>query len=82
MKYETKSVAGRPPSSRGYHGALHFDNRVFLLGGFDGIQAFSDVWLLDLASQSYLNLVSDFIMDADAEEDTADEDGTEGGYDI
>lgn len=80
MKYETKPVAGRLPGSRGYHGAIHFDNRVFVLGGYDGVTAFSDVWTLDLASQSYLNLVSDFNMDSD--DMTVEEEGTEGGYEI
>lgn len=92
MKYEIKPVAGRSPGSRGYHGAIHFDNRIFILGGYDGVNAYSDVWMLDLASQSYLNLVSDFNMESDdvtvedegteAGTDTGTDAGTEAGYEI
>jgi hypothetical protein len=79
MKYETKPIVGRPPSSRAYHGTVYFDGRVFLLGGYDGVTAFSDVWILDLASHSYLTYVSDF--GVYTEEDMGgDDDGTEGGY--
>jgi len=79
MKYEPKSIVGRAPSSRAYHGTVHFDGRIFLLGGYDGVTAFSDVWILDLASHSYLTYVTDFGVYVDG--DTAgDDDATEGGY--
>lgn len=79
MKYEMKTIAGRPPSSRAYHGAVYYDGRMFLLGGYDGVTAFSDVWILDLASHAYLTYVTDFAVYVDGET-VGDDDGTEGGY--
>lgn len=86
MRYESKPIAGRVPNARGYHGAIYFDHRLFLIAGFDGQTAFSDVWVLDLAAQSYLIRVLDFKLNdrenRDVEYDDGDEEGTEGGYQV
>ncbi|EGF80428.1 hypothetical protein BATDEDRAFT_19603 [Batrachochytrium dendrobatidis JAM81] len=42
------------PSGRGYHSAVLMDHRIVLYGGFNGIQVFNDLWVLDLGFRSYL----------------------------
>lgn len=81
LRYEAKPVAGRIPEKRGYHGAIYFDHRLFIIGGFNSKDAFCDVRVLDLAAQSYLIHVIDFKVDQINEEewDEDDEEGTEGG---
>lgn len=83
MRYENKPIGGRVPNVRGYHGTVLFDHRLFMIGGFDGQTAFSDVWTLDLAAQAYLIRVVDFnlndTLNQDMESDEGDEEGTEGG---
>ncbi|KAI9803989.1 MAG: hypothetical protein M1833_000270 [Piccolia ochrophora] len=36
MQWDRRKVHGIPPSGRGYHGAVLYDSRVFMIGGFDG----------------------------------------------
>lgn len=68
LLYETKTIAGLRPKPRAYHGAVHFDSRLFIFGGYDGTKEFSDVWYIDLAAQAYLDQVTDFTIDEYDEE--------------
>ncbi|KAF8300420.1 galactose oxidase [Clavulina sp. PMI_390] len=72
-KYESKLSAGRLPPGRGYHTTLYADNRIFLVGGYQGTgkESFqgSDVWVLDLASQSWLLGVKDFTVGPASDEE-------------
>ena len=65
LNFETRPVAGRPPSARGYHAALQADSRVFIFGGFNGNEVFDDVHLMDLAAAAYLPQVTSFKIDVD-----------------
>ena len=65
LSFETRTVAGRAPSARGYHAALQADGRVFVFGGFNGNDVFEDVHLLDLAAAAYLPQVTSFRIDVD-----------------
>ncbi|KAF7791577.1 hypothetical protein EIP86_002593 [Pleurotus ostreatoroseus] len=65
LSFETRQVAGRAPSARGYHAALQTDGRVFVFGGFNGNDVFEDVHLLDLAAAAYLPQVTSFRIDVD-----------------
>ena len=65
LQYEPRQVAGRPPSARGYHAACLADSRVFIFGGFNGIEVFDDVHVLDLAGAAYLPQVTSFRIDVE-----------------
>jgi len=56
-------VLGRPPSARGYHATIVFDSRMFFFGGYDGSQAYDEVYILDLATSAYLPQVTSFEVD-------------------
>jgi len=36
MQWDKRKVYGTPPSGRGYHGAVLYDSRLYITGGFDG----------------------------------------------
>ena len=36
MQWDRRKVYGKPPGGRGYHCAVLYDSRLFVLGGFDG----------------------------------------------
>ena len=36
MQWDRRKVYGMPPSGRGYHCAVLYDSRLFIIGGFDG----------------------------------------------
>ncbi|GJF00379.1 hypothetical protein PsYK624_166660 [Phanerochaete sordida] len=63
LTYEQRTVAGRPPSARGYHAALLADSRLFILGGFNGSEVYDDVHMLELAGAAYLPQVTSFEID-------------------
>ena len=65
LQYEPRQVAGRAPSARGYHAACLADSRVFVFGGFNGIEVFDDVHILDLAGAAYLPQVTSFRIDVE-----------------
>lgn len=65
LQYEPRAVAGRPPSARGYHAACLADSRVFVFGGFNGLEVFDDVHILDLAGAAYLPQVTSFRIDCE-----------------
>jgi len=60
LAYETKPVAGQPPSARGYHVSILADSRIFIFGGFNGQDVYEDVHILDLAGSGYLAQVHAF----------------------
>ncbi|KKF95900.1 hypothetical protein CFO_g1740 [Ceratocystis platani] len=63
MTWETRKIYGKPPSGRGYHGAVIYDGRLISVGGFDGIEVFNDVWVLELAVHSYYSQISHFTIE-------------------
>ena len=65
LQYEPRSIAGRPPSARGYHAACLADSRVFIFGGFNGLEVYEDVHVLDLAGAAYLPQVTSFRIDVE-----------------
>eukprot|EP00842_Homolaphlyctis_polyrhiza_P004069 jgi/Hompol1/4663/HPOL_002479-RA len=42
------------PSGRGYHSLTVCGDRIILFGGFNGVQVYDDIWILDLGFRSYL----------------------------
>ncbi|KAF7430634.1 hypothetical protein PC9H_006343 [Pleurotus ostreatus] len=64
LQYESRPVAGKGPSARGYHVSLLADSRIFLFGGYNGHNAFDDVHILDLAAAAYLPQVTSFTIEA------------------
>ena len=36
MQWDKRTVYGKGPSGRGYHGTILYDSRLFVIGGFDG----------------------------------------------
>jgi len=48
LKWEQIHIHGTKPSARGYHTANLVGQVMVVLGGSDGRECFSDVWLLDL----------------------------------
>ena len=65
LSYERRTIAGRPPSARGYHASLLADSRLFVFGGFNGNEVFDDVHMLELAGAAYLPQVTSFTMDVE-----------------
>jgi hypothetical protein len=57
FKWETRPVSGLAPTPRGSHSAVLHDHRLFVFGGSNGQEVFSDLHILDLASSAYLPLV-------------------------
>ncbi len=45
---------GQMPSGRGYHTAISHDSRLFVMGGYNGVTVFDDIWCLELAASAYL----------------------------
>ncbi|KAF9441341.1 galactose oxidase [Macrolepiota fuliginosa MF-IS2] len=64
LQYEARTVYGKVPTPRGYHAAVVADSRLFLIGGFNGLQSFDDVHVLDLAASAYLPQVTSFAIEA------------------
>ncbi|KAH8797177.1 galactose oxidase [Flagelloscypha sp. PMI_526] len=60
LQYETRRIAGKFPSPRGYHASVLCDRRMWIIGGYQGAIAYDDVWCLDLASNGYLPDVISF----------------------
>ncbi len=60
FQYENRPIFGRPPSQRGYHVAVLADSRLFFFGGYNGMTAFDDVHLIDLAGSAFLPQVTSF----------------------
>ncbi|KAJ7279085.1 hypothetical protein C8J57DRAFT_153671 [Mycena rebaudengoi] len=60
LSFEPRSTLGKAPSPRGYHVTLLADSRLFLYGGFNGVNAFDEVHILDLAAAAYLPQVTHF----------------------
>lgn len=54
LQWESRSPGGVPPPGRGYHTALLHDNRVYISGGYNGVNVFSDLWALELGASAYL----------------------------
>lgn len=68
LQYETRLVHGRPPSARGYHISILADSRLFYFGGYNGVTAYDDVFIVDLAAAAYLPQVTSFAVDLDPAE--------------
>lgn len=60
LQYEQRRVYGKPPTPRAYHTTVHGNDRVYIIGGANATNAFDDVWILELASLSYLHQITDF----------------------
>jgi N-acetylneuraminic acid mutarotase len=43
MQWDRRKVYGQPPSGRGYHCAVLYDSRLFIIGGFDGYVFFRPI---------------------------------------
>jgi hypothetical protein len=54
LQWETKSPQGHRPSGRGYHVAVLHDARIYVSGGYNGVDVFDDLWSLDLSAAAYL----------------------------
>ncbi|KYR02856.1 hypothetical protein DLAC_00326 [Tieghemostelium lacteum] len=56
LMWEDVPCTGIPPPRRGYHCCCYVDHRLFVIGGYDGNQCFSDVQILDVGVLAYLEL--------------------------
>lgn len=45
-------TSGTPPNPRGYHSCTLIDDKMYVYGGSNGTQCFSDVSCLDLGLKS------------------------------
>ena len=54
LQWEIKVPKGSPPSGRGYHAAVLHDARIYISGGYNGVNVFDDLWSLDLSAGAYL----------------------------
>ncbi|ESK96735.1 conjugation with cellular fusion-related protein [Moniliophthora roreri MCA 2997] len=63
LQYEQRSVLGKAPTARGYHGSLLYDSRIFYIGGYNGATAYDDVHIVDLAAAAYLPQVTSFTVE-------------------
>lgn len=54
LAWESKAPHGVPPPGRGYHVAVLHDARIFISGGYNGVNVFDDLWALDLGAGAYL----------------------------
>lgn len=63
MTWDRRKTYGKPPSGRGYHGAILYDSRLVVIGGFDGSEVFRDVMLLELAVHAYYSQISHFTIE-------------------
>jgi len=64
MTWERRRIYGAAPSPRGYHSTVLHDGRVIVVGGFNGHQAFGEVWLLELGVHAYYAQISHFSVDS------------------
>ncbi|EMD35037.1 hypothetical protein CERSUDRAFT_116544 [Gelatoporia subvermispora B] len=65
LTFEERQVAGLTPSARGYHVAFLADSRLFVFGGFSGVEVYEDMHVLDLAGAAYLPQVTSFRIDVE-----------------
>lgn len=65
LTYETRTLAGKPPTARGYHATLLADSRLLVFGGFNANEVYDDVHQLELAGAAYLPQVTSFRIDVD-----------------
>lgn len=63
MNWETRKIYGTLPLPRGYHTVVLYDSRLILFGGYDGKNAFDDVYMLELSACAYLPQITNFIID-------------------
>jgi len=54
LQWESKMPKGTAPPGRGYHVAVLHDARIYLSGGYNGVNVFDDLWTLDLSAGAYL----------------------------
>eukprot|EP01119_Soliformovum_irregulare_P012923 TRINITY_DN338_c1_g1_i2.p2 TRINITY_DN338_c1_g1~~TRINITY_DN338_c1_g1_i2.p2 ORF type:complete len:140 (-),score=15.27 TRINITY_DN338_c1_g1_i2:45-464(-) len=45
-----RPCTGIAPTPRGYHSAVYCDSRIFVIGGYDGSQCYSETFILDLGT--------------------------------
>lgn len=48
LKWEEVHTSGRRPGRRGYHTASFIEGRMIVVGGSDGKECFTDIWILNL----------------------------------
>jgi len=58
MKWEKIETSGRRPDARGYHSANLIGNVMIVVGGSNGKDLFTDIWLLDLGVYSRKVIIS------------------------
>jgi hypothetical protein len=63
MNWERRKVYGSAPKARGYHTAVLYDSRLYIIGGYDGKNFFDDVYILELSSCAYLPQITNFEVD-------------------
>lgn len=50
LKWEEQMTIGRKPSRRGYHTSSFVGNKMVVVGGSDGKECFTDIWILNLGT--------------------------------
>lgn len=48
LRWEEQKIHGKQPGPRGYHTATLVGNIMVIIGGSDGKECFTDIWLLNL----------------------------------
>jgi hypothetical protein len=64
MRWEQVKTSGPRPGPRGYHTANLVANNMIIVGGSDGRECFSDIWVLNLGEfTDLLTLLGSFLAD-------------------
>jgi hypothetical protein len=56
LEWELLEIANSPPIARGYHTCTIVKDKIVLIGGSDGHDCFSDIYILDLGNEKLCNL--------------------------
>lgn len=56
VRWEQIHTTGRKPGRRGYHSASFADGRMVIVGGSDGTENFTDIWMLNLKTLAWTTI--------------------------
>ncbi|KAI8876640.1 galactose oxidase [Backusella circina FSU 941] len=59
LEWELLEIANSPPIARGYHTCTIIKDKIVLIGGSDGHDCFSDIYILDLVKKKWIQVDSD-----------------------
>ncbi len=56
LKWQKIDANGILPSERSHHSALVYENKMFIIGGYDWINTYSDVWSFDISTFTWCRI--------------------------